>query len=132
MTYPPSRHGRHGDHAPNRRQILTEPQKRLAVENALRYVHPNHHDVLGPEFLEELNTYGRIIMRRFRQWTTPSKPTRWMHTRPARISRFDHADDSEQFDPAVAQFPHELITYGKRLRVSKLGSISAGDGTSLR
>ena len=54
------------DHAPNRRQILTEPQKRFGRGKRSALRHPNHHDVLGPEFLEELNTYGRIIMRRFR------------------------------------------------------------------
>ena len=101
------------DHAPNRRQILTEPQKRLAVENALRYVHPNHHDVLGPEFLEELNTYGRIIMRRFRPVDHAIKAYP-LDAYPARSRQAASIMLMIQnnLDPAVAQFPHELITYG--------------------
>ena len=101
------------DHAPNRRQILTESQKRLAVENALRYVHPNHHDVLGPEFLQELNTYGRIIMRRFRPVAHAIKAYP-LDAYPARSRQAASIMLMIQnnLDPAVAQFPHELITYG--------------------
>ncbi len=55
------------DHAPNRRQILSADEKVLALQNALRYFVPAHHETLMPEFLDELNTYGRIIMRRFSQ-----------------------------------------------------------------
>ncbi len=101
------------DHAPNRRQILDPAQKRLAVENALRYFAPKHHAVLLPEFLEELKTYGRIIMRRFRPTTFPLKaypidayPT--TSKQAAAIMLMIH----NNLDPAVAQFPHELITYG--------------------
>ena len=54
------------DHAPNRRQILTPAEKRLAIRNALRYIPARHHDTLASEFLEELNTYGRVLMRRYR------------------------------------------------------------------
>ena len=54
------------DHAPQRRQILTSDEKVLALRNALRYFEQKHHAVLAPEFLEELSTFGRIIMRRFR------------------------------------------------------------------
>lgn len=101
------------DHAPNRRQILTPEQKRLAVENALRYFPSKHHAVLLPEFLEELNTYGRIIMRRFRPTSFPMKaypidayPA--TSKQAAAIMLMIH----NNLDPAVAQFPHELITYG--------------------
>lgn len=101
------------DHAPNRRQILDPAQKRLAVENALRYFPSKHHAVLIPEFLEELNTYGRIIMRRFRPTSFPMKaypidayPT--TSKQAAAIMLMIH----NNLDPAVAQFPHELITYG--------------------
>ena len=101
------------DHAPNRRQILDPAQKRLAVENALRYFAPKHHAVLLPEFLEELNTYGRIIMRRLRPTSFPMKaypidayPT--TSKQAAAIMLMIH----NNLDPAVAQFPHELITYG--------------------
>jgi len=101
------------DHAPNRRQILTESEKRLAVENALRYVDARHHAVLAGEFLEELNTYGRIVMRRFRPvdhaikaYPLDAYPAR--SKQAASIMLMIH----NNLDPAVAQFPHELITYG--------------------
>ena len=54
------------DHAPPRRQILTADEKKLALRNALRYFDKKHHQILAPEFLDELSTFGRIIMRRFR------------------------------------------------------------------
>ena len=101
------------DHAPNRRQILSEAEKRLAIENALRYVETKHHAVLAPEFLDELNTYGRIIMRRFRPvdhtiraYPLDAYPAR--SKQAASIMLMIH----NNLDPAVAQFPHELITYG--------------------
>ena len=101
------------DHAPNRRQILSKDEKILALRNALRYHHPKHHEVLIPEFLEELNTYGRIIMRRFRPTTFPIRaypldayPAR--SKQAAAIMLMIH----NNLDPQVAQFPHELITYG--------------------
>ena len=101
------------DHAPNRRQILSRDEKILALRNALRYHLPEHHEVLIPEFLEELNTYGRIIMRRFRPTTFPIRaypldayPAR--SKQAAAIMLMIH----NNLDPQVAQFPHELITYG--------------------
>ena len=54
------------DHAPNRRQILNSEEKVLALQNALRYIPSEHHEAMAAEFLDELNTYGRIIMRRYR------------------------------------------------------------------
>ena len=54
------------DHAPNRRQVLDESGKRLAIKNALRYFKPELHAALGKEFLEELNSFGRITMQRYR------------------------------------------------------------------
>ena len=101
------------DHAPNRRQLLTPTEKRLAIRNALRYIPAQHHDVLAPEFLEELNTYGRVLMRRYRPTSFPIKaypldayPTK--SRQAASIMLMIH----NNLDPAVAQFPHELITYG--------------------
>ena len=101
------------DHAPNRRQVLSRDEKILALRNALRYHLPEHHEVLIPEFLEELNTYGRIIMRRFRPTTFPIRaypldayPAR--SKQAAAIMLMIH----NNLDPQVAQFPHELITYG--------------------
>ncbi|MCU0358433.1 MAG: urocanate hydratase [Cyclobacteriaceae bacterium] len=100
------------NHAPKRKDILTPDEKKLAVKNALRYFHPRHHEVLAPEFLDELKRFGRIYMYRFR-------PDYRMHARPWH----DYPYRSKQaaaimlmiqnnLDPAVAQHPHELITYG--------------------
>jgi urocanate hydratase len=100
------------NHAPNRKDILSLEEKRLAVANALRYFHPNHHEVLAPEFYQELIQYGRIYMYRFR-------PSYEMKARP--ISEYPfHSQQAgaimvmiqNNLDPAVAQHPHELITYG--------------------
>src|SRR5687768_15704874 len=62
-------------HAPKRKDILSLEEKKLAVKNALRYFHPKHHEVLAPEFYDELQRYGRIYMHRFR-------PEYTMHARP--------------------------------------------------
>lgn len=99
-------------HAPIRKDILTPAEKKLAVQNALRYFHPTHHEVLAKEFYEELLQYGRIYMYRFR-------PEYEMYARPIT----DYPAKTLQaaaimlmiqnnLDPAVAQHPHELITYG--------------------
>ena len=50
------------NHAPKRKDILTEEEKKLALKNALRYFEPKFHAELLPEFLDELETYGRIYM----------------------------------------------------------------------
>ncbi|WP_324023987.1 urocanate hydratase [Maribacter sp. BPC-D8] len=99
-------------HAPNRKQILSKEEKQLAIRNALRYFPADWHAVLAPEFAEELQTYGRIYMYRF-------QPSYEMHARaisayPAQTS---HAAAimlmiQNNLDPAVAQHPQELITYG--------------------
>ncbi len=99
-------------HAPNRKDSLTGAEKKLAVRNALRYFHPKHHSVLAKEFYNELVSYGRIYMYRFR-------PAYAMHARP--ITDYPCRSISaaaimlmiqNNLDPAVAQHPHELITYG--------------------
>ena len=99
-------------HAPKRKDILTADEKKLALKNALRYFKPEHHAVLAPEFKQELETYGRIYMYRFR----PEYP---MHARPidAYPARSKQAAAimlmiQNNLDPAVAQHPEELITYG--------------------
>jgi len=100
------------NHAPKRKEILTIQEKKLAIRNTLRYFQPKHHKILAQEFLEELNIYGRIYMYRFR-------PNYKMYARP--IS--EYPGNSQQakaimlmiqnnLDYAVAQHPHELITYG--------------------
>lgn len=100
------------NHAPRRKDILTPAEKRLALRNALRYFEPRHHAVLAREFAEELKAYGRIYMYRFR----PSYP---MHARPVAEypARCPQAAAimlmiQNNLDPAVAQHPFELITYG--------------------
>ena len=100
------------NHAPKRKDILSKDEKELALRNALRYFDAKHHSVLLPEFAEELKTYGRIYMYRFR-------PTYSMHARS--ISEYPGKCEQAKaimlmiqnnLDYAVAQHPHELITYG--------------------
>jgi urocanate hydratase len=99
-------------HAPRRKDILSPEEKRLAVRNALRYFDPGHHAILAPEFYDELNRYGRIYMYRFR-------PDYDMYARA--VEEYPHHSIKaaaimmmiqNNLDPAVAQHPHELITYG--------------------
>ena len=101
------------EHAPARRQVLTRDEKALALRNALRYFPANLHQTLAEEFVRELEEYGRIWMYRYR-------PTEYeMCAHPID----DYPAKSRQaaaimlmiqnnLDPKVAQFPHELITYG--------------------
>ncbi len=99
-------------HAPRRKDILTPAEKELALRNALRYFNPSLHPALASEFLQELKAYGRIYMHRYR-------PNYAMHARPieAYPARSKTAAAimlmiQNNLDPAVAQHPHELITYG--------------------
>lgn len=100
------------NHAPKRKKILSPEEEKLALQNALRYFEPKHHATLLPEFKEELDTYGRIYMYRFH-------PEYEIYARPIN----DYPAQSKQaagimlmiqnnLDHAVAQHPHELITYG--------------------
>ena len=100
------------NHAPKRKEILTADEKKLALKNALRYFPKEQHGVLAEEFLSELLTYGRIYMHRYR-------PDYQMFARP--ISEYPGNSlqarsimlmIQNNLDPAVAQHPHELITYG--------------------
>ena len=100
------------NHAPRRKDILSPEEKVLALKNALRYFPAKHHATLAPEFAQELETYGRIYMYRFR-------PTYEMYARPigeypARCTQAAAimAMIQNNLDPRVAQHPHELITYG--------------------
>jgi urocanate hydratase len=99
-------------HAPIRKDILSKDEKKLALRNALRYFDKKHHAVLASEFAEELKKYGRIYMYRFR-------PEYTMFARS--IHEYPHKSEQaaaimlmiqNNLDPAVAQHPHELITYG--------------------
>ena len=99
-------------HAPKRKDILSAEEKKLALRNALRYFPKELHAQLLPEFTQELKDYGRIYMYRLR-------PRYAMHARP--INDYPHHSMQaaaimmmiqNNLDPAVAQHPHELITYG--------------------
>ncbi|WP_426429398.1 urocanate hydratase [Winogradskyella sp. HB-48] len=100
------------NHAPKRKAILSPEEEKLALRNALRYFDKKHHNTLLPEFKEELDKYGRIYMYRLR-------PDYKMYARPID----EYPSKSKQaaavmlmiqnnLDYAVAQHPHELITYG--------------------
>jgi urocanate hydratase len=100
------------NHAPKRKNILSSEEKKLALKNALRYFDAKLHAKLLPEFKNELDAYGRIYMYRFR-------PDYKMYARPI----YEYPSQSKQaaaimlmiqnnLDYAVAQHPHELITYG--------------------
>lgn len=100
------------NHAPKRKDILNTEEKKLALRNALRYFDKKHHASLAKEFADELKTFGRIYMYRFR-------PDYKIFARP--ISDYPHQSLqaaaimhmlSNNLDYAVAQHPHELITYG--------------------
>ena len=100
------------NHAPKRKEILSAEEKKLALRNALRYFEPQHHAELAKEFADELEKYGRIYMYRFR-------PDYEMYARP--ISEYPGKSEQAKaimlmiqnnLDYAVAQHPHELITYG--------------------
>ena len=101
------------DHAPKRRQILTEKEKRLALKNALRYFPEEQHKLLAAEFAKELDDFGRIWMMRYRptQYQIKSYPLDSYPTKSkqaASIMLMIH----NNLDNKIAQFPHELITYG--------------------
>lgn len=100
------------NHAPKRKEILSNTEKKLAIANALRYFAKEDHAILAAEFAQELKTYGRIYMYRF----MPDHP---IYARPIN----EYPGNSEQakaimlmiqnnLDHRVAQHPHELITYG--------------------
>ncbi|MEE2747155.1 MAG: urocanate hydratase [Candidatus Thermoplasmatota archaeon] len=101
------------DHAPPRRDILDSEGKRLALRNALRYFNPEFHDVLAGEFAQELSTFGRIYMHRFRP-TEEEMRAYPIDTYPCQSKQAASIMMMIQnnLDPNVAQFPHELITYG--------------------
>ena len=99
-------------HAPIRPQILDDSEKLLAVSNALRYFPSDWHEELASEFLTELNEFGHIYMYRFR-------PDYQMYARPISEYRANTPEAAammlmiqNNLDPEVAQFPHELVTYG--------------------
>jgi len=100
------------NHAPRRKPILTPEEKKLALRNALRYIPQEHHAVMAPELADEMERFGRIYMYRYR----PSYPISarsleafpWKSKQAGAIMLML----SNNLDPAVAQHPDELITYG--------------------
>ena len=100
------------NHAPRRKDILSDEEKVLAIRNALRYFPERHHEVLAAEFARELRDYGRIYMYRLR----PDYPmyARPIEEYPAKCKQAAAimAMIQNNLDPRVAQHPHELITYG--------------------
>ncbi len=108
----PKPYNTNANHAPKRKDILTKKEKQLAIRNALRYFPESWHATLAPEFAEELKKYGRIYMYRF-------MPDYKMYARP--IEEYPAKSPQaaaimvmiqNNLNPAVAQHPEELITYG--------------------
>lgn len=101
------------NHAPPRRQVLSPGERELALRNALRYFPSHLHEALAPEFANELSARGRIYMYRYRPTSYPMKA----HPIDAYPARSRQAAAimlmiQNNLDPAVAQHPHELVTYG--------------------
>lgn len=100
------------NHAPKRKEILSIDEKKLALKNALRYFDPKFHPILLPEFRQELEDFGRIYMYRFRpDYEMKARP---LHEYPGKSAQAKSIMLMIQnnLDYAVAQHPHELITYG--------------------
>ncbi|KAJ9584024.1 hypothetical protein L9F63_021628 [Diploptera punctata] len=109
---PPGRRDASLPHAPVRTHTLSVREKKRAVQNALRYFPPSLHEVLGPEFADELTRFGHIYMYRF----LPQFPIRAypLNELPAKCKQAAAMMLMilNNLDPRVAQFPHELVTYG--------------------
>jgi len=100
------------NHAPNRKDLLSADEKKLAVRNALRYFDRRFHAVLAPEFAQELITYGRIYMYRLKpDYKLYARPIGDYPAKSKQVAALMHML-SNNLDNAVAQHPHELITYG--------------------
>ena len=100
------------NHAPKRKEILSSGEKALALKNALRYFPAEQHEVLAPEFAQELRDYGRIYMYRLRpDYEMYARPIEEYPARSKQAAAI-MAMIQNNLDPRVAQHPHELITYG--------------------
>ncbi len=100
------------NHAPKRKDILTNEEKVLALKNALRYFPTKHHKTLAKEFMEELKRYGRIYMYRYRpDYEMKARPIEEYPARSRQAAAIMLMIQNN-LDKAVAQHPHELITYG--------------------
>ncbi|CAI8384319.1 MAG: Urocanate hydratase [Flavobacterium sp. SCGC AAA160-P02] len=100
------------NHAPKRKEILSNDEKELALKNALRYFDSKHHAELISEFAEELENYGRIYMYRFRPDYTMYARSISEYPGKCKQAKSIMLMIQNNLDPAVAQHPHELITYG--------------------
>lgn len=100
------------NHAPKRKDILTKEEKRLALKNALRYFPREQHAVLAPEFARELEEYGRIYMYRLRPDYKISARSIYDYPHKSLQAAAIMLMINNNLDNAVAQHPHELITYG--------------------
>ena len=99
-------------HAPKRKDILTREEKKLALKNALRYFPTHQHKELAPEFLQELDEFGRIYMLRFRpNYKITAKNIDWFPHKSKQAAAI-MLMISNNLDHVIAQHPHELITYG--------------------
>jgi urocanate hydratase len=100
------------NHAPKRKEILSKDEKKLAIQNALRYFPETQHEELAEDFMEELNAYGRIYMYRYRpenkifSRSIDEYPGKSLQAKAIMLMI------QNNLDYAVAQHPHELITYG--------------------
>lgn len=100
------------NHAPKRMDILSNEEKELAIRNALRYFDKKHHTILAKEFAKELKEYGRIYMYRFRpDYQFYARPINEYPGNCVQAKAIMHMIQNN-LDEAVAQHPHELITYG--------------------
>lgn len=100
------------NHAPKRKDILSEEEIKLALQNALRYFKAEHHAILAKEFLQELKDYGRIYMYRFRpDYEMKARPIK-EYPGKCKQAKAIMLMIQNNLDYAVAQHPHELITYG--------------------
>lgn len=100
------------NHAPRRKDILSDEEKKLALRNALRYFPKELHRELAPEFAQELADYGRIYMYRLRpDYEMKARPIDWYPARTPQAAAIMLMIQNN-LDKAVAQHPHELITYG--------------------
>lgn len=99
-------------HAPRRKDVLSKAEKELALRNSLRYFSKEQHAVLAAEFAAELKEYGRIYMHRFRpNYDMRARPINWYPAKCQQAAAIMLMIQNN-LDPAVAQHPHELITYG--------------------
>lgn len=106
-TYPAA-----ANRAPKRKDILTKEEKQLAIKNALRYFPAKWHAELAIEFAQELKEFGRIYMYRFKPDYTIYARSIDAYPAKSKQAAAIMLMIQNNLDPAVAQHPEELITYG--------------------